>query len=207
MMRYNPMEIFCIPPKNFTEGFRQGTYSKLDLDGIIFPGQRVTGGESPDILVGKVMVPFKQCSSQSKFKDASLPLRNNETGTVDTVLVTKNEEGRKLVKIRTRSIRTPQIGDKFASRHGQKGTCGMTYKPEDMPFTVEGISPDIIVNPHAIPSRMTIGHLIECLASKVASFRGSNADGTAFTDVTVEDISKELHALGYQKHGNEVPPI
>jgi DNA-directed RNA polymerase II subunit RPB2 len=204
MMRYNPMEIFCIPPKNFTEGFRLGTYSKLDLDGIIFPGQRVTGGESPDILVGKILLPFGKTTTQNKCKDASLPLRNNETGTVDSVLVSKNQEGRKLVKIRTRSIRIPQIGDKFASRHGQKGTIGMTYRPEDMPFTVEGISPDIIVNPHAVPSRMTIGHLIECLASKVSAFRGSSADGTAFTDVTVEDISKELHSLGYQRHGNEV---
>ena len=204
MMMYNPMELFCIPPKNFTEGFRMGTYSKLDLDGIIFPAQRVTGGESPDILIGKILLPFGKASTQNKCKDASLPLRNNETGTVDTVMVSKNQEGRKLVKIRTRSIRTPQIGDKFASRHGQKGTIGMTYRTEDMPFTVEGISPDIIVNPHAVPSRMTIGHLIECLASKVATFRGTSADGTAFTDVTVEDISKELHALGYQRHGNEV---
>lgn len=204
MNRYTPMEMFCIPPKNFTEGFRMGTYSKLDIDGIIFPGSRVTGGESPDILIGKILIPTKVGTPATKCKDASLPLRNNESGIIDTVLISKNQEGKKLVKIRTRSVRTPQIGDKFASRHGQKGTVGMTYRQEDMPFTVEGISPDIIVNPHAIPSRMTIGHLIECLASKVASFRGSSADGTAFTDVTVQDISNELHNLGYQRHGNEV---
>lgn len=203
------MELCCNPPKNSTQSYRFGTYTKLDYDGIIFPGKRVTGGESPDVLVGKILIPisrglFNRSSHEPiKYKDVSLALRNNESGIVDQVVVTRNLEGRKLVKIRTRSIRIPMIGDKFASRHGQKGTVGMTYTQENMPFSIEGINPDLIINPHAIPSRMTIGHLVECLASKVGTIKASTADGTIFSEVTVEEISRTLHKLGYQKHGNE----
>ncbi|KVH89535.1 DNA-directed RNA polymerase, subunit 2 [Cynara cardunculus var. scolymus] len=141
------------------------------------------------VIIGKT-TPIAQDDAQGQAsrytrRDHSTSLRHSETGMVDQVLLTTNADGLRFVKVRVRSVRIPQIGDKFSSRHGQKGTVGMTYTQEDMPWTVEGITPDIIVNPHAIPSRMTIGQLIECIMGKV------------------DNISRALHKCGYQMRGFE----
>ena len=137
-------------------------------------------------------------------QDSSIAMRAHESGLVDRVMLSTDRDGQRMVKMRVRSVRMPQVGDKFASRHGQKGTVGMLYRQEDLPFTRDGIVPDIIVNPHAIPSRMTIGHLIEALLGKVVIFRGLEGDGTPFTSLTVERVSSMLHSLGFQRSGNEV---
>jgi DNA-directed RNA polymerase II subunit RPB2 len=184
---------------------RPMNYSLLEADGIVAPGQRVSGD---DILIGKTSpLPVRDDGAPSQWtkKDTSIPHRPAEVGIVDSVMLTTDEKGVKYVKLRTRGIRIPQVGDKFASRHGQKGTCGMLFRPEDLPFTSEGIQPDITMNPHAIPSRMTIAHLIETLMSKVAALTGHEGIGTPFNkNVKVDDVANKLHESYYQRFGFEV---
>ncbi|CAN0912906.1 DNA-directed RNA polymerase II subunit RPB2 [Linum grandiflorum] len=172
---------------------KMGTLVKEDFgrpDRANTMGTRCAG---EDVIIGKT-TPISQEDAQGQNarytrRDHSISLRHSETGMVDQVMLTTNADGLRFVKVRVRSVRIPQIGDKFSSRHGQKGIVGVT--------------PDIIVNPHDIPSRMTIGQLIECLMGKVAAHMGKEGDATPFTDVTVDNISKVLHKCGYQMRGFE----
>lgn len=171
------------------------TIKRLDGDGIASPGTRFN---MDDIMVWKT-------NNTDKRKDVSMRIKNMSNGIIDKVLITRNDDNYVTVKMRARQKRIPEVGDKFASRHGQKGIMGITYRQEDMPFTSEGIVPDLIVNPHAIPSRMTIGHLIECMLGKAAVMTGKLGDATPFDkEFSMDLLMKTLKDLGYNDDGTEV---
>jgi DNA-directed RNA polymerase II subunit RPB2 len=201
------LETFEKPTRARVLRMKQGTYDKIDEDGMAIPGLRVSG---EDVIMGKTApldADTEELGQRTKGqtrRDASVTLRSTESGVIDRVLLCHQNDGSRFAKVRVRTTKVPQIGDKFASRHGQKGTIGITYRQEDMPFTREGIVPDLIINPHAIPSRMTIAHLIECQLSKVATLKGDEGDATPFTKVTVTQISEILRQQGYQSRGFEV---
>ena len=189
------------PPKDITSGIKPGCYDKLETNGFVPINTHVT---SNDIIIGKVFPIKSKTKTKYVYRDSSTFLRSNETGYIDKIYVNRNGDGHKFCKVRVRSIRVPKIGDKFSSRHGQKGTCGMLLPEEDMPFTKDGIRPDIIVNPHAIPSRMTIAQLIECILGKVATLQGGYGDGTPFNDTSVDKIMEALEKHNFDGSGNEV---
>lgn len=200
-------ERFCTPDPLETKHIKKADYSKLGEDGFVPKNTYVT---PDDILIGKV-VPLRVPTGAVLPKgvriqrDVSKMPRNNESGYVDKIYKNRNGEGYNFVKIRMRQDRIPEIGDKFASRHAQKGTTGMILNPEDMPQTASGIIPDIIINPHAIPSRMTIAQLMETLLSKIGCMAGCLGDASPFGDITVDDLAKILRdKYGMEPYGNEI---
>jgi DNA-directed RNA polymerase II subunit RPB2 len=192
-------EKFCRPDKSKLLFPKPCNYSKLNEQGFVEKDTYVSG---EDILIGKV-IPIKN-NKDYHYRDNSVSLKKNENGFIDDNSITTNSDGYNICKTRIRSFRTPEIGDKFSSRHGQKGTVGMVYRSEDMPFTSSGIIPDIIINPHAIPSRMTIAQLIECILGKVCCETGNIGNGTAFDNISVKNLSEMLTKVGHEKMGNEI---
>ena len=201
-------EKFCKPEKFYsdntlkTTGMKGGSYDKINNEGFAQVGQEVKSG---DIIIGKVSPIKGATDGEPKYKDISKSIKKNESGTIDEVYVNRNDGSYRVAKVRVRTLRPPGVGDKFSSRHGQKGTIGITYSEEDMPYTKDGIRPDIIMNPHAIPSRMTIGHLIETCSGKIGSVLGKEMDATPFTDISIDKIGEILQKeCGYSKTGKEV---
>ena len=196
--------IRCKPDPAKTKGIKFGNYDKLNADGFLPVNERV---ENRDVIIAKI-VPIKENRNDPtktvKYEDQSKTYRTTEDTYVDKNFTGRNGDGYNFAKVRMRVLRKPTFGDKFSSRHGQKGTAGNIIPECDMPFTASGLRPDIIINPHAIPSRMTIGQLKETLLGKVLLQLGMFGDGTSFGNLDVKTISAELLKLGYESYGNEL---
>lgn len=183
-------------------GMKIGCYSKLGNDGFLPVGTEVECG---DVIIGKTITTTEigEGARRTVKRDRSVLVKNSDDAVVDAIMKSRNKDGSLLCKVRTRKTRTPVIGDKLSSRHGQKGVIGMILPAADMPVTEEGVVPDIIVNPHAIPSRMTIGQLMECLLGKLCAIEGQQGDATPFRGASIEQISDELEKHGYDRLGGE----
>ena len=182
-------------------------YRLLEDDGVVASESPIKGG---DILIGKTSPPrfmeeYREFESSGPYRrDTSIGVRPSESGVIDTVVMTQSNEGGKMYKIRARDMRIPEIGDKFASRHGQKGVLGILAKAEDLPYTAEGMSPDVLINPHAFPSRMTVGMMMESVCGKAASFRGKRFDGSAFVGEKMDEVKEVMDAHNFKYSGKEV---
>ena len=196
--------IRCKPDPAKTKGIKFGNYNKLNNDGFIPENELV---ENRDVIIAKT-IPIKENRNDPtktiKYEDQSKTFRTTEETYIDKNYTGRNGDGYNFAKVRIRALRKPNLGDKFSSRHGQKGTVGNIIPECDMPFTKNGLKPDIIINPHAIPSRMTIGQLKETLLGKVILELGMFGDGTSFGNLEVKTICDELLKLGYESYGNEI---
>ncbi len=195
-----------IPDKEVKGYKSEKDYRLLEEDGIVYTGAKV---KEEDVLIGKISPPrflgeFEEFSIAANVKrESSISLNHGENGVVDMTLLTENEEGNRLVQIRLRNQRIPEVGDKFASRHTQKGIVSYLVNPEDMPFSASGIIPDILFSPHGIPSRMSISHLIEVIAGKAGALSGEYIDGTTFDAASEKDLRKMLKKVGFRDTGTE----
>ena len=193
-------EKFMKPSKHNTRKYKNTSYAAIGENGI--PLLNATLQEN-DVVIGKV-VNLRNDQGGYAYRDASTTHKNTEAARIDGVWQDKNSDGYPFIKVRVVSERIPQVGDKFSSRHGQKGTVGALLDEQDMPFTASGLRPDLIMNPHAVPSRMTIAQLMENIFGKIGVQRGTLGDGTPYDHMKVEDLKKHMLDLGYHPYGNEI---
>jgi DNA-directed RNA polymerase II subunit RPB2 len=181
----------------------KNNYSFLDSNGIIRIGSHV---KKDDVIIGKVITKIIKDQINVEKKDISVVIKTGEEGTVDKVRILATEKGWKIVKITIRTHKIPEVGDKFASRAAQKGTCGMIFPQEDMPFTEDGTCPDIIINPHCMPSRMTINQLLETILGKQCSVKGIFGNSSPFSSNSLNIMEKLCDGLaecGFERYGRE----
>jgi DNA-directed RNA polymerase subunit B len=195
-----------IPDKDVKGYKSEKDYRFLEDDGVIYPEAKVSEG---DVILGKTSPP-RFLSSMEQYslsaetrRESSVAMKHGEIGIVDIVIITESSEGNKLVQVKLRDLRIPEVGDKFSSRHGQKGVVGMIVPEADVPFSASGIKPDLIFSPHSIPTRMTMAHLIELLAGKTGALAGRYINGTVFDSEPEEKLRKELLSLGFRENGLE----
>jgi DNA-directed RNA polymerase II subunit RPB2 len=193
-------EKFMRPHKHNTRKFKNTSYAAIGENGIPLLHANI---DENDVVIGKV-VNLRHDTAGYPFRDASTTHKNAEPGRIDGVWQDKNSDGYPFVKVRVVSERVPQIGDKFSSRHGQKGTVGMLLNEEDMPFTASGLRPDLIMNPHAVPSRMTIAQLMECIFGKICVRTGNLGDGTPYSHLKVDQLREQMLHYGMHPYGNEI---
>ena len=193
-------EKFAKARRENTRGFKNSSYHAVQENGMPAVNSII---QANDVIIGKV-TNLKQDSHGYTFRDSSTTHKGAEACRVDGVWQDKNSDGYPFIKVRAVSERVPEIGDKVSSRHGQKGTCGIILNEEDMPYTASGLRPDIIMNPHAVPSRMTIAQLMETMFGKVCTEKGTLGDGTPYSHLKIEDLRKHMVELGMHPYGNEI---
>ena len=175
-------------------------YDKLDKNGFVKEGSNVT---HDDAIISKIS-EVSNSENKTYHNVSGKCIKFSTSGIVDKVVVSKNSENLRTAKVRIRKTKIPTVGDKYASRPGQKGMCGLVLEQEEMPFSKDGIVPDIIINPHALPSRMTMNQLLECVLGKSASLGGFLGDATAFQNNDINDYANLMEKYGYEEWSNEV---
>ena len=198
------------------QGIKRATYELLDDRGFAIKGSYIPRGQKA-VVIGMILEKetlkevknglFIEQIKETTYTDISITSDDSHYGYIDDVYYdnkTGIDSDTMICKVKFLKIKIPEFGDKHSSRHGQKGVIGMILSEENMPFTKDGIKPDLIVNPHAIPSRMTIGHLVECVYAKLCCLEGYLGDGTIYIDIDHKSIYDNLEKNNYHKHGNEI---